>query len=169
MSHIVFGDFKATEEAILSFRKKLIESISNDVLFWCDEEIYFYPDIHRMIEENNSGDRKHTFCVTTESQTRNSEGLLFPYANYSQEELFPNGTDRSVFDEKCREILSKLLDVLRLLNSVDGIDEVRLFVTEGYDDAFEEKNTTIDELENVLLEEVRSSYSVDSSIFNLTT
>lgn len=98
MSHILFGDFESqiiNQDLINKVKEKLLHE---NILILFDHELDFSQEIEKMLDEHRSGNT-HKFCITTTLQEYNSDDLLFPYDKYSNEELFPNGEDRVVFEK----------------------------------------------------------------------
>ncbi len=167
MSHIVFGECNATNKAIELFREKISQINNNEILFWSGDGVNSHSEIHQMINENGGRKGNHIFYFTTINQPPNSDGLLFPYEKYSQKELFPDNNDRIFFEKKCQEVLSKFIEIIEIMLYTTDIDNIRIFIAEGYDNEFNEKKCTTNEMMKHLLQEIKTSFSIDSVIYKL--
>lgn len=59
-----------------------------NIYIWFGEEITFYTEIHRMLEEQKSGGNIK-FAITSENQPCNSSDVLFPFDKFSGDVLQP--------------------------------------------------------------------------------
>lgn len=166
MSHILFGDFESqiiNQDLINKVKEKLLHE---NILILFDHELDFSQEIEKMLDEHRNGNT-HKFCITTTLQEYNSDDLLFPYDKYSNEELFPNGEDRVIFEKICLEnllILEKVINEMRELLSTKFL---RIIVTEGYDTEFSIVRCSIHELVNEIQMQVINSFFLRSTIYEI--
>ena len=168
MSHIIFGDFYArnnNRKNINQLKEKLFLS---DVLFLNGNEISFSADIERMLKENVNTTTNMFFCLTTTKQKYNSDDLLFPYNKYSEEELFPNGENRDEFERKCFENLKIYQDSINNIIHMLSVIEMRIFITEGYDNKFEVMRcNNVEEMVEDIKKQVHNFFSLESKIYRM--
>lgn len=167
MSHIVFGDFKLDIMNEHSFEKIKKEAYSKGVLFHFNDEISFYKDISRMIQENAEINNNCTFCITSSNQEFNSDDLLFPYDKYTDNELFPYGDDRKHFEKLCFQNIMILKYAISSLREVLNVSNLRVFVVEGYDDNFTTLKCTDTEMIKDVFEQVINSFNLYSKIYKI--
>lgn len=166
MSHFLFGDFYAQnmdESTLTELKLKLLQ---NDVLLAINDEIDFCDDIDVMLI-SQGGRGKNQFCLTTTMQKYNSEDLLIPYGNYTTEELFPNGDDRTFFNQMCRKQMTTLKEVMEAMQNVLEISNLRVFVTEGRDNQFSVVTCTLQEMIDDMLSQVIEESCFDSTIYEI--
>lgn len=165
MSYFLFGSFNSLEE------EQVIQSIkeygkAEGVFFWFNEEIDFYEDIFRMCNEQES-QKDIVFAITSSNQPRNSSDLLFPYDKFTNEELFSD-ISRKYFKECCENNLKILFDCLKKLLELFQPNKIDIFVVEGYDDNFQRRECSIDDMFQDIENQVINSFSIDSCIYELT-
>jgi hypothetical protein len=164
MSYFLFGSFNST------FDKELIEHVKlyaneKNIYIWFGEEITFYKDIHRMLEEQKSeGNIK--FAITSKNQPSNSSDVLFPFDKYDSDVLFSNES-RDFYNQCCRENIDILFDCLKKLIVTLHVRQADIFVVEGYDDIFQKKVCNIDKLKQDLLCQIEDKVSIVSCIYCL--
>lgn len=162
MSYFVFGTFSSI------FEKKSIEQVRSfangkNIFIWFGEEISFYKDINRMIEEQKSnGNIK--FAITSKNQPRNSSDVLFPFDKFDSEVLFADKS-RAFYKQCCRDNIEILFSCLKKLINTLHIKKIDIFVVEGYDDVFKKKMCSIDELKQDLLYQIEDKVLIDSCIY----
>lgn len=164
MSYFMFGSFD------LSQNKSRIQDVklygkTKDVYFWFDEEITFYSDIAKMCFEQSSFGNVR-FALTSFNQKYNSSDLLFPYDKYTNEELF-EGNSREYFYQCCRNNLNIVYDCLKRLMEISNPSCLEIFVVEGYDDVFQKRRCTLDEMKEDLLSQIESTSFIDSCIYQI--
>ncbi len=163
MSYFLFGSFHATQdkhclEDVKSYGKQ------NDVYVWFDDEITFYREIATMCAEQHSCGTVR-FALTSFRQKYNSSDLLFPYDKYTNDEFFQDQS-RVSFCRCCRSNLDIVWDCLRKLMELAAPSCLEIFVVEGYDDVFQRKPCTFDEMKEDLLAQIETGF-VDSSIYQI--
>lgn len=168
MSHILFGDFMISYENYQKIDKVKQCLSQKGIRLYIDNEINFYSDIQLVLSEQSENKHRQIFCLTTDNQPTNSEDLLFPYDKYSNEELFPNGEERNIFNEFCKNNLEEFKQGIKCILEFVEIKKIRIFVTEGYDNQFEILHCSIDEMINHMLKQVISAYYIDSAIYYIS-
>lgn len=166
MSHFIFGTFDSSvfsEQKALLVKEKLEQS-NIKVLF--NQELSFCNDLERMLE-NNGGSEYYTFCFTSTGQEFNSDDVIFPYDLYDEDELFPNGDDRSHFNNICGEHINRLKFVVEQLITMLNTKNIRVFTVDGFDDSFTKLNISIDGMIDDILEQVKITFSLNSKIYEL--
>jgi hypothetical protein len=162
MSYFLFGTFNTL------YDKKLFQQVKTygqekDIYVWFNEEITFYNDIQRMLEEQNSnGNIK--FAITSINQPCNSSDVLFPFDKFTNEVLFADES-RSFFRKCCRENLEILFSFLKKMIEVLYIKQEEIFIVGGYDDIFQKKMCSIDEMKKDILLQVEEKVFIDSCIY----
>ncbi len=164
MSYFLFGSFDVSQsKSFMQVTKSYGER--KNVYFWFDEEITCYQDLPKMcLEQNSCGNVR--FAVTSFAQKYNSSDLLFPYDQYTAEELFRDRT-REYFCQCCRNHLNTLFECLRKLMEVSALSGFEIFVVEGYDDAFQRKSCTLDEMKEDILLQIEAASFIDSCIYQI--
>lgn len=164
MSYFIFGSFDLNQNKS-SLQDVKIFGKRKDVYFWFDEEITFYNDIARMcLEQNSCGNMQ--FALTSFNQKYNSSDLLFPYDKYTNEELFKDKS-REFFCQCCHNNLNIVFDCLKKFMEVSNPSHLEIFVTEGYDDAFQRKRCTLSEMKEDLLSQIEAASFIDSCIYQI--
>lgn len=166
MSYFLFGSFDST------YDKELIQQVKSyanekNIYMWFNEEITFYKEIQRMLEEQES-DGDSIFAITSENQPRNSSDALFPFDKFSSDVLFADKS-RNFYKQCCRDNIRILFDCLKNLIDSLHIRQVEIFVVEGYDDIFQKKVCNIDELKQDLLCQIEDKVSIESCIYGVST
>ncbi len=168
MSHILFGTCRIDSE-----NTGKIDIVKRDmskfgIKLWFDDEIDFYDDIQTMIiEQNNNSEYNYIFCITTNNQPTNSDDLLFPYDKYSYKELFPKGNDRNKFNDYCKKNMNKLHKFFLYFTKIVYPQNIKVFLTEGYDDQFDFLFCSIDEMISHILKQVEESHFLNSTIYHI--
>lgn len=165
MSHFVFGCFNSdvvTSEVIDELKTR---AQNRDVFIWFDGQLEFYSDISRMIKEQG-GKGKFLFALTSRNQPSNSDDLLFPYDKYTNEQLFADKT-RAYFSQCCKENLEILFWCLKEMIQKLQPKLFELFITEGYDCDFIKKRIFLDEMEFDIQQQVLTSFSIESCIYQI--
>ena len=162
MSYFMFGSLDSAKD------KKKIQNVKaygneRNVYFWFDDEITFYKDIQRMCTEQKS-QGTILFAITSLNQHQNSSDLLFPYDKYSNEELFSDKS-RKQFKKCCSDNLNIVFDCLKNLTETLNPLRMEIFVVEGYDDSFERRKCTLDEMKKDLLSQIEMTSFIDSCIY----
>lgn len=165
MSHILFGSCIIQNEHFEEMDRVKQYMSKYGINIWIDKEIDFYNDVHIIIAEYNKEKYNHVFCLTSKNQLTNSDDLLFPYDKYTNEELFPNGEDRTTFNKYCEKNLLELGNCLIYFKDVIAPHNLRIFLTEGYNNLFKIIYGNIDDMINDVLEQVKQTHFLDSSIY----
>lgn len=165
MSHIVFGCFNADIAAVGMADELKKVAREKDVLVWFDSEVNFYSDISKMVKEQG-GKGKVLFALTSRRQPSNSDDLLFPYDKYTNEQLFADKT-REYFSQCCKDNLEILFWCLKEMIQRLRPKLFEVFVTEGYDCDFTKKNMILGEMESDIQQQVLTSFSIESSIYQI--
>ena len=164
MSYFIFGSFNFGEN------KSRLQDVKNyckrkDVYFWIDEEIKFYNDVGLMcFEQSSFGNVK--FALTSFNQKYNSSDLLFPYDKYTEEDLFQDKSGK-YFRECCERNLNIVFDCLEQLTKISSLFCLEIFVVEGYDDVFQRKRCTWNEMKKDLLYQIQTASFIDSCIYQI--
>lgn len=165
MSHFIFGCFNS--DIVVSGQTEELKKMAQkkDVLIWFDNEIDFYPDITKMIKEQG-GEGCVLFTLTSRNQPSNSDDLLFPYDKYTNEQLFEDKT-REYFSQCCKDNLETLFWCLQVMIQRLKPRLFQVFVTEGYDCNFIKKCMILDEMKSDIQQQVLTSFSLDSCIYQI--
>ena len=165
MSHFIFGWFNSAVlgSEITDELKKIAQK--KDVFIWFDNGIDFYSDISKMIKEQG-GKGKVLFALTSRNQPNNSDDLLFPYDKYTNEQLFADKT-REYFSQCCKENLKILFWYLKEMIQRLQPKLFDVFITEGYDCDFIKKSITLDEMEFDIQQQVLTSFSIESCVYQI--
>jgi|LGOV01.1.fsa_nt_gb hypothetical protein len=167
MSHILFGDCIISNENYQKIDEVKFQLSQRGIRLFMNAEINFYSDIQVVLREQSEGDQRQIFCFTSDKQLTNSDDLLFPYDKFSEEELFPDGENRVIFNELCKKNLDDLKQCIEYFLEVIKPQETRVFLTEGYDSQFQVFHCSIDDMINHIFEQVISAYYLDSVIYNI--
>lgn len=165
MSYFLFGSFNAIHN------KKLLQQIKsygnkNNIYVWFNEEIAFYKEIQRMLEEQKSKGNI-TFAITSKNQPRNSSDVLFPFDKFTNEMLFSDES-RNFYKKCCEDNLDILFDCLKKLVDLLYIRQAEIFVVEVYDDTFCKKICSMDEMKKDLLCQIENNVFIDSCVYYLS-
>ncbi|WP_138305825.1 MULTISPECIES: hypothetical protein [unclassified Clostridium] len=165
MSHFIFGCFKSdvVVPQIADELKKMAQK--KEVFIWFDNEIDFYSEISKMAKEQG-GKGKVLFALTSRNQPCNSDELLFPYDKYTNEQLFADKT-REYFSQCCQENLEILYWCLKEMVQRLRPKLFEVFITEGYDCDFTRKNITLDEMMLDIQQQVLTSFSIESCVYQI--
>ena len=164
MSYFLFGSFDVSHNQRLIQNMKLYGE-KRGVYFWFDDEITFYQDLPKMcFEQNSCGNVR--FALTSFNQKYNSSDLLFPHNKYTTEELFQDRS-RECFCQCCRNNLNILFDCLQNLMEASTLSCLEIFVVEGYDDVFQRKRCTLNEMKEDLLIQIETTSFIDSCIYQI--
>ena len=165
MSHFIFGCFNSAVlgSEITDELKKIAQK--KDVFIWFDNGIDFYSDISKMIKEQG-GKGKVLFALTSRNQPNNSDDLLFPYDKNTNEQLFADKT-REYFSQCCKENLKILFWYLKEMIQRLQPKLFDVFITEGYDCDFIKKSITLDEMEFDIQQQVLTSFSIESCVYQI--
>ena len=167
MSHFMFGDFFSE-----NFGNKCAEIIKKEyidsgLIIYFNQELQFYNEIDNMLAEHMS-DNNIKFCITSEFQKYNSEDVLFPFGKYDQSELFPNGDDRSRYNELCNINLKVAKNAIEKMMKVFKLNRLRIFITSsGYDDNFRRIQCDVDEMFSDILAQVQYGFDLISTIYDI--
>lgn len=165
MSHIIFGCFDLDTIDSETFSELKKEVGEEDILLWFGDETNFYPDLSRMVREQ--GEKAGTlFAITSQRQRYNSDDLLFPYDAYTEDELFTDKT-REFFSQCCKNNLKVLFWCLHRMTQKPWLNNLKMFIVEGYDCEFLKKTLDLEEMEFDILAQVLTSYSIDSCIYQI--
>ncbi len=86
MSYFLFGSFNSTYDKDLLQQVKSYANEKN-IYIWFSEEITFYKEIQRMLEEQKS-EGSIKFAITSENEPCNSSDVLFPFDKVANDVLF---------------------------------------------------------------------------------
>lgn len=162
MSYFLFGSFNAIIDKELLQQVKAYGNEHN-IYIWFNEEITFYKEIQRMLEEQKSeGNIK--FAITSKNQPHNSSDVLFPFDKVANEVLFAD-TSRNFYKKCCRENIDIVFDCFDNIINLLNIKQAEIFVVEGYDDIFQKKVCSMDEVKKDLLCQIEDEVSIDSCIY----
>lgn len=162
MSYFLFGTFSAM------YNKEMLRQIKacgkeKDIYIWFNDEIVFYEEIQRMLmEQKSEGNTK--FAITSKYQPHNSSDVLFPFDKFSSDVLFSDKS-RSFYKKCCQDNIKRLFDCIQNLVNSLNISQINIFVVEGYDDDFQKKICSMDEMKRDLLFQIENKLSVESSIY----
>ena len=163
MSHIVFGIFSVSEFNQIDLLKQQLNSIG---IILHINDFDFYKDIDVMLNENNAIDAIR-FCLTTQTQPCNSEDLLIPSFDSNDDNLCCKTDNRTEFNQMCLNNLNVLKHALNFIINNSYVSNVKVFITEGYDDDFDLKECTIDDMIKDIYLQVINHLSVDSTIYTV--
>jgi len=166
VSHFIFGTFdpSAFSEQTASLIKQKLDQSNINVFF--NQELNFYNDLERMLK--NSGGKGHNnFCITSTCQEFNSDDVIFPYDQYDEDELFPNGDDRSHFNNICGEHIKRLKIVVEQMITMLNPTNIRVFIVDGFDDCFTKSSINVDGMIADILEQVKTTFSLNSKIYEI--
>ena len=163
MSHFLFGEFDTKQK--IELEKEIYTN--RDFFYWFNQQVDFCDDVIKMMGENQKSKKENWFLITSKLQMKNSEDILFPYDKYSNEELFPEGEDRRYFEESCSQNLHLLSESLEQFVKDMQPTYLRIFVTEGYDNAFELEECTINMMIEDLQKQIINSFSIASKIYDI--
>lgn len=104
--------------------------------------------------------------MTSRNQPNNSDDLLFPYDKYTNEQLFADKT-REYFSQCCKENLKILFWYLKEMIQRLQPKLFDVFITEGYDCDFIKKSITLDEMEFDIQQQVLTSFSIESCVYQI--
>lgn len=162
MSYFLFGTFNALYDKELSQQIRVYGK-EKDIYVWFNEEITFYNDIQRMLEEQNAnGNIK--FAITSINQPCNSSDVLLPFDKFSNEVLFADES-RNFFRKCCRENIDILFGFLRKMIEMLHIGQGEIFIVEGYNDTFRKKVCSMDEMKKDILWQIEEKVFIDSCIY----
>ena len=121
-----------------------------------------------MLEENHRAGNTDIFFISSYEQPLNSDDVLEVWDRYSNEELFPNGSnDRAVFNECCAESLMRLAAVLGHLIEMLRPTSLRVFLPED-DHNVPVKRMTVDEMIDDVLQQLTGALGfIDSAIYDI--
>lgn len=165
---MIFGDFhKLPDKGVtLTELQKILHN--QGMLLYLNKEFDFHTEIRRMLEEHPLQFNEYAFFLTSIAQKVESDDLLTPFSDYSQEELFPNGyNDRAIFERTCEKQLKPLETALRTMRDVGRLENLRVFISSGYDTEFEFVEMTIDELMGDLSAQACEQPVFDSRIYQI--
>lgn len=167
MSHIIFGDF--TIDSINQHMEIELKNalLLEGILVYLNEEVDFNIDVVKMLKENSINLNNEVFCITSVEQKYNSEDLLFPYDNYAEDELFPNGEDRVMFEKICLDNLQPLNKGIKKLRDILQPKNLRIFVTMGYDNNFRIIKCSQESMIEDIGKQVITSFNLESKIYEL--
>jgi hypothetical protein len=166
MSYFIFGTFvldEFSERAIQDVKQAFLDK---ELILHINKELEFSSDINKMLLEHDS-DFSTKFCITSFNQKFNSQDILFPFDKYTREELFPNGEDRTRFEELCAVNLKILKDAIAKAIEIIQLTSVRIFVAEGYDTEFKIVKCNLEAMFEEILSQVKNSFFLTSTIYEI--
>ena len=107
------------------------------------------------------------FCITSESQPKNSDDVLFPYDKFPDQMLVHRGADRLDFVQRCRDNLNLLRNGLRDFIEKYSPARLRVFVSDGYDPEFECAKTTLEEMLDDLEAQVIEDFFLEAKVYEI--
>jgi len=163
MSHFLFVGF-ITKQIIRSVKKTYT---NKDIFYLFNQKIHFCNDVMKVIQEHKKSRSENWCLITSKLQKTNSQDILLPYDKYSQQDLFPNGADRMVFENTCFDNLNAFhANFLEFMEDIKPFS-LRIFVVEGYDNDFTEKNCTLDTMIQDLESQATKTFFFESTIYNI--
>lgn len=162
MSYFLFGAFNSVNN-VKKLQQIKANGLENDIYIWFDEEITFYKDIQRMLTEQKAKG-KIRFAITSKNQMYNSSDLLFPFDKYESKVMFADGSGE-LYRRCCRDNLNILFDFLDNMFKAIYMEQVEIYIVEGYDVAFHKKVCGIEEMKEDILWQVEHTQNIDSSIY----
>lgn len=162
MSYFLFGAFNSVNN-VKKLQQIKANGLENDIYIWFDEEITFYKDIQRMLTEQKAKG-KIRFAITSKNQMYNSSDLLFPFDKYESKVMFADGSGE-LYRRCCRDNLNILFDFLDNMFKAIYMEQVEIYIVEGYDVAFHKKVCVIEEMKEDILWQVEHTQNIDSSIY----
>lgn len=162
MSYFLFGAFNSVNN-VKKLQQIKANGLENDIYIWFDEKITFYKDIQRMLTEQKAKG-KIRFAITSKNQMYNSSDLLFPFDKYESKVMFADGSGE-LYRRCCRDNLNILFDFLDNMFKAIYMEQVEIYIVEGYDVAFHKKVCGIEEMKEDILWQVEHTQNIDSSIY----
>lgn len=162
MSYFLFGAFNSVNN-VKKLQQIKANGLENDIYIWFDEEITFYKDIQRILTEQKAKG-KIRFAITSKNQMYNSSDLLFPFDKYESKVMFADGSGE-LYRRCCRDNLNILFDFLDNMFKAIYMEQVEIYIVEGYDVAFHKKVCGIEEMKEDILWQVEHTQNIDSSIY----
>ena len=162
MSYFLFGAFNSVNN-VKKLQQIKANGLENDIYIWFDEKITFYKDIQRMLTEQKAKG-KIRFAITSKNQMYNSSDLLFPFDKYESKVMFADGSGE-LYRRCCRDNLNILFDFLDNMFKAIYMEQVEIYIVEGYDVAFHTKVCGIEEMKEDILWQVEHTQNIDSSIY----
>ena len=145
---------KGTLQQIKNYAKE------KSIYIWFDEEITFYDEIYRMLNEQKTMGNI-TFAITSKNQPCNSSDVLFPFDKYDSKVLFSDET-RTFFKRCCRENINILFECLDKLIVLCQTSKGEIFVVEGYDNEFEKIECSLKEVKENIIMQIEDKIAVNS-------
>lgn len=162
MSYFLFGAFNAVHDE-KQLQQIKANGIENDIYIWFDEEITFYKDIQQMLTEQNAKG-KIRFAITSKNQMYNSSDLLFPFDKFESKTMFADGS-RELYRRCCRDNLNILFDFLDKMMKTFYMEQIEIYIIEGYDVVFHKKVCSMEEMKKDILWQVEEKVFIDSCIY----
>lgn len=162
MSYFLFDAFNSVNN-VKKLQQIKANGLENDIYIWFDEKITFYKDIQRMLTEQKAKG-KIRFAITSKNQMYNSSDLLFPFDKYESKVMFADGSGE-LYRRCCRDNLNILFDFLDNMFKAIYMEQVEIYIVEGYDVAFHKKVCGIEEMKEDILWQVEHTQNIDSSIY----
>lgn len=162
MSYFLFGAFNAVHNE-KQLQQIKVYGWENDIYIWFDDEITFYEDIQRMLTEQKAKG-KIRFAITSKNQMYNSSDLLFPFDKFESRTMFADGTGE-LYRRCCRDNLNILFDFWDKMFETLYMEQVEIYVVEGYDVAFHKKVCNMEEMKKDILRQVEHTHDIESGIY----
>lgn len=109
---------------------------------------------------------KIRFAITSKNQMYNSSDLLFPFDKCESKIMFAEGSGE-LYRRCCRDNLNILFNFLDNMFKAFYMEQVEIYIVEGYDVAFHKKVCSIEEMKEDILWQVEHTQNIDSSIYYL--
>lgn len=162
MSYFLFGAFNLVNN-VKKLQQIKANGLENDIYIWFDEKITFYKDIQRMLTEQKAKG-KIRFAITSKNQMYNSSDLLFPFDKCESKIMFADGSGE-LYRRCCRDNLNNLFIFLDNMFKALYMEQVEIYVVEGYDVAFHKKVCSMEEMKEDILWQVEHTQNIGSSIY----
>ena len=151
MSYLISGAFNLKKSESYTLNDIMIDDCI--ISFQEDESV-----IHSFLSKGQSDGKSIVFSITSKSQKFYSENILYPYDDYSHEELFPMGDDNvDRFLEICKAKLIALKKVITSFVEQFELAEFIITISDGDDEEYEVFDCNIEQLINELYQQVEKN------------
>lgn len=161
MSHIMFGVMKSSKNS--EDLKKYMKIRYPTINILTGKDVQNDDNIMKMLKNNILDiNNYYQFLFTSKLQPFNSDDLLFPYSKFSNEYLF---CKKENFVNEATKNLNFTFEMLKSFSLYASALELKIFVTETYDDNFEVNKCSFDEMKENILKQVLNGYYISSSVY----